>query len=92
MPCTLITYIAASFPVPGCVGKSSGTVLQGFRTPEEVERFGAMMDEMCYIVATKHSGSLKVPSDTHADARLSSASRLDDYLRMGFVMKGSSSD
>jgi len=33
--------------------------LQGFRTPEEVERFGAMMDEMCYIVATKHSGSLK---------------------------------
>jgi D-lactate dehydrogenase len=32
---------------------------QGFRTPEEVERFGAMMDEMCYIVATKHSGSLK---------------------------------
>ena len=37
-------------------------LLQGFRTPEEVERFGAMMDEMCYIVATKHSGSLKVPS------------------------------
>jgi hypothetical protein len=35
-------------------------LLQGFRTPEEVERFGAMMDEMCYIVATKHSGSLKV--------------------------------
>ena len=33
---------------------------QGFRTPEEVERFGAMMDELCYIVATKHSGSLKV--------------------------------
>lgn len=37
-------------------------LLQGFRTPEEVERFGAMMDEMCYIVATKHSGSLKVRS------------------------------
>ena len=33
---------------------------QGFRTPEEVQRFGQLMDEMCYIVATKHSGSLKV--------------------------------
>ncbi|BDA46133.1 probable glycolate oxidase subunit GlcD at N-terminal half [Coccomyxa sp. Obi] len=32
---------------------------QGFRTPEEVQRFSDMMDEMCYIVATKHSGSLK---------------------------------
>lgn len=32
---------------------------QGFRTPEEVQRFGDMMDEMCYIVATKHGGSLK---------------------------------
>lgn len=35
---------------------------QGFRTPEEVQRFGDMMDEMCYIVATKHGGSLKVHS------------------------------
>ena len=34
-------------------------VCQGFRTPEEVKRFGDMMDEMCHIVATKHSGSLK---------------------------------
>lgn len=33
---------------------------QGFRTPEEVQRFGQLMDEMCYLVATKHSGSLKV--------------------------------
>ncbi len=33
---------------------------QGFRTPDEVQRFGDMMDEMCYIVATKHGGSLKV--------------------------------
>ena len=32
---------------------------QGFRTAEEVQRFSDMMDEMCYIVATKHSGSLK---------------------------------
>lgn len=32
---------------------------QGFRTPEEVKRFHDMFDEMCYIVATKHSGSLK---------------------------------
>jgi hypothetical protein len=24
-----------------------------------VQRFSDMMDEMCYIVATKHSGSLK---------------------------------
>lgn len=32
---------------------------QGFRTPEEVQRFSDMMEEMCWIVATKHSGSLK---------------------------------
>jgi D-lactate dehydrogenase len=32
---------------------------QGFRTPAEVQRFSDMMEEMCYIVATKHSGSLK---------------------------------
>lgn len=35
------------------------SIWQGFRTPEEVKRFGDMMDEMCHIVATKHSGSLK---------------------------------
>ena len=35
-------------------------LLQGFRSAEEVQRFSDMMDEMCYIVATKHSGSLKV--------------------------------
>lgn len=34
-------------------------LLQGFRTKEEVQRFGDLMEEMCYIVATKHSGSLK---------------------------------
>ena len=33
--------------------------MQGFRSPEEVQRFSDMMEEMCYIVATKHSGSLK---------------------------------
>ena len=33
--------------------------VQGFRSAEEVQRFSDMMDEMCYIVATKHSGSLK---------------------------------
>ena len=33
---------------------------QGFRTKEEVQRFGQLMDEMCWLVATKHSGSLKV--------------------------------
>lgn len=32
---------------------------QGFRTKEEVQRFSDMMDEMCWLVATKHSGSLK---------------------------------
>lgn len=32
---------------------------QGFRSAEEVARFGEMFDELCYIVATKHSGSLK---------------------------------
>jgi len=32
---------------------------QGFRNKEEVERFSSLMSEMSYIVATKHSGSLK---------------------------------
>ena len=38
---------------------------QGFRSPEEVQRFSDMMEEMCYIVATKHSGSLKVCNLCH---------------------------
>jgi len=33
--------------------------VQGFRTKAEVQRFADMMEEMCYIVATKNSGSLK---------------------------------
>ena len=37
---------------------------QGFRTPEEIKRFSDMMDEMCYIVATKHGGSLKAEHGT----------------------------
>lgn len=37
---------------------------QGFRTPEEVQRFQDMMDEMCYIVAVKHGGSLKAEHGT----------------------------
>ncbi|PNW82667.1 hypothetical protein CHLRE_06g288700v5 [Chlamydomonas reinhardtii] len=32
---------------------------QGFRNKEEVQRFSDMMEEMCHLVATKHSGSLK---------------------------------
>lgn len=32
---------------------------QGFRSKEEVQRFADMMEEMCHIVATKNSGSLK---------------------------------
>mmetsp|Transcript_14411 Transcript_14411/g.39044 ORF Transcript_14411/g.39044 Transcript_14411/m.39044 type:complete len:1096 (-) Transcript_14411:437-3724(-) len=32
---------------------------QGFRNKAEVQRFADMMEEMCYIVATKNSGSLK---------------------------------
>eukprot|EP01025_Chloroclados_australasicus_P005936 TRINITY_DN1193_c0_g1_i4.p1 TRINITY_DN1193_c0_g1~~TRINITY_DN1193_c0_g1_i4.p1 ORF type:complete len:1085 (-),score=158.95 TRINITY_DN1193_c0_g1_i4:277-3531(-) len=32
---------------------------QGFRNADEVQRFEKLMEEMCYIVATKHSGSLK---------------------------------
>ena len=41
-------------------------LLQGFRSAEEVQRFSDMMEEMCYIVATKHSGSLKVrPCTSH---------------------------
>ena len=39
---------------------SFAVLLQGFRSAEEVQRFSDMMEEMCYIVATKHSGSLKV--------------------------------
>jgi D-lactate dehydrogenase len=39
------------FPPPPCA--------QGFRNKDEVQRFSDMMDEMCHIVATKHSGSLK---------------------------------
>lgn len=30
--------------------------VQGFRTKEEVQRFADLMEEMCTIVATKHSG------------------------------------
>lgn len=33
--------------------------LQGFRNKEEVQRFADMMEELCWVVATKHSGSLK---------------------------------
>ena len=32
---------------------------QGFRDAAEVQRFTDMFEEMCYLVATKHSGSLK---------------------------------
>ena len=39
-------------------------ISQGFRTPEEIKRFSDMMDEMCYIVATKHGGSLKAEHGT----------------------------
>lgn len=37
---------------------------QSFSTPEEVSRFHKMFDELCYIVATKHSGSLKAEHGT----------------------------
>lgn len=37
---------------------------QGFRTPEEVQRFSDMMDELCHIVAVKHGGSLKAEHGT----------------------------
>jgi len=50
--------------IPGGYGDGNEwewcALMQGFRSPEEVQRFSDMMDEMCYIVATKHSGSLKV--------------------------------
>jgi len=46
-------HIASSTHLVDCT-------LQGFRSAEEVQRFSDMMDEMCYLVATKHSGSLKV--------------------------------
>lgn len=37
---------------------------QGFRNSEEVARFSAMFDELCHIVAVKHSGSLKAEHGT----------------------------
>jgi len=43
----------------GVTADLGGDAAQGFRTADEVQRFSDMMDEMCYIVATKHSGSLK---------------------------------
>ena len=35
------------------------TCVQGFRNADEVKRFGDLIDELCFIVATKHSGSLQ---------------------------------
>lgn len=37
---------------------------QGFRTAEEVERYDAMMQELCSLVAEKHGGSLKAEHGT----------------------------
>ena len=44
---------------------SRGNALQGFRNPREIDRFTSMFEEMCYIVATKHSGSLKGVHPAH---------------------------
>ena len=49
-------------------------LLQGFRSAEEVQRFSDMMDEMCYIVATKHSGSLKVQRSPMLGSHMAHAS------------------
>lgn len=49
--------------------------MQGFRTKEEVQRFADMMEELCWIVATKHSGSLKGEHGTGERARHSQAPR-----------------
>lgn len=38
---------------------AASLLAQGFRNAEEVQRFADMFEEMSYIVATKHSGSLK---------------------------------
>ena len=66
LPCLLHPHVLSTpqpHPIPRQAHKhdSLTTLLapQGFRTPEEVERFGSLMAEMCYIVATKYSGSLK---------------------------------
>lgn len=55
---------------------------QGFRTKEEVQRFGQLMDEMCWLVATKHSGSLKVNPHlkTFRLARFQEALSSEPYL------------
>ena len=37
---------------------------QGFRTADEVERYDAMMQELCSLVAEKHGGSLKAEHGT----------------------------
>eukprot|EP00983_Pelagomonas_calceolata_P109601 1159572-Pelagomonas_calceolata.AAC.5 len=44
---------------PLLAGPACCSHLQGFRNKAEVQRFADMMEEMCYIVATKNSGSLK---------------------------------
>lgn len=54
------SYKARLSMLASLYGKHGCPPLQGFRSSEEVQRFSDMMEEMCYIVATKHSGSLKV--------------------------------
>jgi hypothetical protein len=51
--------VVCSGVTAGLGGDAAQCRAQGFRTADEVQRFSDMMDEMCYIVATKHSGSLK---------------------------------
>lgn len=62
----LLALLSALLPPLACSPGTSSIHLtppgprpQGFRTKEEVQRFSDVMDEMAYIVATKHSGSLK---------------------------------
>ena len=61
--CKEVRWIQAA-PCTACTEDRRFCVWQGFRSPEEVQRFSDMMEEMCYIVATKHSGSLKVSAST----------------------------
>jgi hypothetical protein len=50
-----------------CAAPSSPAVrAQGFRNKGEVQRFADMMEELCHLVATKHSGSLKAEHGTGA--------------------------
>ena len=63
-------------------------LLQGFRTPEEVQRFHVMFDELCHIVATKHSGSLKGEHGTGRNIAPYVEMEWGEWLGLGLAWAG----